>query len=117
MIATLFDHTATVYREDEARVGSFREVVRDHSPLAGAEDVKVALNLSGSGMEERGPGELPTHGGAAYGSAGLDVQVGDVLKITAGPNAPLVLEVTNVYRPRGHHTELSVKDWEGTLDD
>lgn len=115
MITGLFDHVATIHRFTDAKVGSFREKRRSWSPVAGMSDRKVAVNLSGGGLEERGPGELPAVDGMAYGPAGLDVRTGDVLEVTSGPNAPLTMEVKRAYKPRGHHTEMELMVWEGSL--
>lgn len=110
-----YDHTVTVWRSTESR-GALREVTRSWSKVAGAIGTRMGVQPRRERRQDTGGGERVTGEYAGYGPAGLDVQEGDVVQVTAGPEAPCSLLVDAASRPLGHHLEATMVSWKGELE-
>lgn len=117
MLATpLLDHEATVWRRNETKGPKFREVQPGWAIVSGTADTAFGIQVRSERREDPGGGEAVMGDYAGYASdPELDVQEGDVLQLTSGPESPANLEVQRVYRPRKHHTELTLTAWHGSL--
>jgi hypothetical protein len=113
--ATMLDHTATVWRSTESRSASLRSVSRSWSKVSGEDGVRLAVQTRRERREDVGPGETVGGEYSGYGPAGRDIEEGDVVQLTAGPEAPATLEVDSAHRPRNEHLELVLVNWEGSL--
>lgn len=110
-----FDHTVTVWRSTESR-GSLREVIRSWAKVPAATGVRIGFQTKRERREDPGGGERTTGEYAGYAPASLDVEEGDVIQVLAGPSAPMQVEVDSAYPPRGHHMQLVLIEWKGTLE-
>jgi len=105
----LLDHTVTVHRptkgDDAGGMGS-REDSWDSTRTGKA----AAIQVKGESRDDTGGGERTTGSYLGFMAAGADVQEDDVIQVTAGPDSWGFLEVVGVSSPRGHHTELELRD-------
>lgn len=113
-IRGLFKHQVEVWRPTQTR-GEFREVIDDFDRVTvptrnNAEPVPPNMRL-----EDPGPGEASAGRVTWYMDRMTDVEEQDVLKVTAGPEAPSLWRVVSKAFPRAHHFELVVEPWHGTL--
>lgn len=111
-IASMFDHTAQIYKFAETVTGDHRAKVSGYT--AGAVE-QCALSNGGFDASDRGNGTRRDGTTVVYLSAGVDVARNDVLDVTDGPNAPIKLKVLAPSRPRGHHTECMCEPFAGSL--
>ncbi len=109
-----FDHTVTVYRPSETK-GTHGAVSDTYAAISGETDVKALIQSRSEVLADPGPGELVA--GKYFGAmrVAADVQEQDVLDVTKGPESPLKLLVIGRTRPRGRHTELELRTWDGKL--
>jgi hypothetical protein len=104
----LLDHLVTVWRATES-AGTLRSVTRTWS--AGTRtSLPAAIQVRGERQGDTGGGERTTGTYLGFMRAGADVQEGDILQVTAGPDNWGFLLVGGVSSPRGHHTELELVD-------
>jgi hypothetical protein len=114
--AVLEDHTVTVYRKNQTRGPKFREAKPGWAAVAGTAGTAVGIQVRRERREDGGPGEAVAGEYKGFSNdPDLDVQEGDVLDVTAGPESPATLKVEEAYRPRNHHTELVLSRWQGSL--
>ena len=111
-IARLFDHTAQVYRLTET-VDEYADAVNSYAtqgdPLPCAiVPPKFRPAQTDAGAELQGVTEV-------YLAADADVEMNDVLDVTAGPEAPTKYIVLSTAHPRGHHTEARCAPFTRTL--
>lgn len=113
--ASMFDHTAKVWRSTEAAGATYREVVRTWAAVSDLEEIPLKLDIVRERVEDSGGGERV--GGEYHGftHAGAGILELDVLEILAGPEAGAKLEVNSRSVPGGHHTELVLVPWTGAL--
>lgn len=105
--ASLLNHTVSVWRSTES-TGTLGAVVRTWAVVATG--LAAAIQVQEERWESAGPGEM-THGKyKGFLDVDADVEEGDVVEVTAGPGTFGFLKVHRVYRPRGHHTELTLSD-------
>lgn len=109
----VFDHAADVYRPVEGVGTRFREVTKNFATVSSG--VRLAVSAKREARNSSGPGTLVVGEYSGMGAAELDIAEGDVLIVTEGPEAPLQVEVTAARRPRGHHLELGMKTWSGSV--
>lgn len=108
----MFDHTATVYSKTETIEAGTR--ARRNAYTAG--DVEECAIVSKRfGVRDAGAGRTNEGETTVYLRAGATLARGYVLNVTAGPNAPIQLEVVSFERPRDNHTEATVKPFNGSL--
>lgn len=113
---SFYDHTATCHRATESKGADFREVTRTWAAVAAATDFELALQVNREAREDAGPGERVRGEYNGYcEDAEIDVQEGDVLDVTAGPDSPATLYVEQVYRPANDHAEFVLSSWDGSL--
>jgi hypothetical protein len=122
MIPTrLFDHTVTVWGSQDVRGATFGDVERSWSRVPGQDGVRIAIQARRETRQDAGPGERVVGEYAGFGPASMDVVEGDVIEITAGPEASpnpnecRLLKVDSAYKPRGRHTQLVLIQWDGEL--
>lgn len=89
---------------------------RSWEPVASNDDVPMALQTRRGTWEDRQGGEKVGGEWQAFAHAGMDVLAGDVLEVFDGPLAPMNLEVDDAYTPRGHHMQLVLIPWDGSLE-
>lgn len=109
------DHTVTVWRFSELRGATFREVAKAWAPVEGTPGTRLTIQTKREARSSAGPGTIVRGQYKGIGPVGLDVCEGDVLEVTAGPEAPLRLKVESARRPRHHHLELDLETWAGSL--
>lgn len=111
-IARLFDHTARQWRPVEV-LGPLRERAEDPGIVATFE---CAVNRPTARLGDPGPGLTNVGERMLYAETSVDLWPRDLIELTAGPEAGLVIEVdeqpTNV---RGHHLEARCRIFSGTL--
>lgn len=113
---SFYDHTATAHRKTETKGPDFREVRRGWNPVAAATDFELGLQVNREARQDAGPGERVRGEYNGYcADAGIDVQEGDVLDVTAGPDSPAQLYVEQAYRPANDHAEFVLSSWDGSL--
>jgi hypothetical protein len=112
MITNLFDHVATIYRATET-LNALREKINTWTAQATPE--RMFLDTSPFRENDEGAGRYMAGTAEGFMRAAADVQEGDVIDVTSGPNAPRTLRVLNADRLRGHHTELLLEQYRGTL--
>lgn len=108
-----FDHSADVYRPSEGVGTRFREVTKNWARVTPR--VRLAVSAKRESRNSSGPGTLIQGEYTGMGAVELDICEGDVLLVTEGPEAPLQVEVDSARRPRGHHLELGLKTWSGSV--
>lgn len=113
--STHFDHRASVWRFQERESATLRVKERQWGPVAGSDDVPVALQAQRQTWEDRPGGQKVGGEWKAFAHADMDVLEGDVLEVYEGPLAPMNLEVDSAYPPRSHHMELVLIPWDGSL--
>ena len=116
--ASLFDHTVAVWGSQEVRGATFGEVGRTWSIVPGEAARQVSIQARRETRQDTGPGERVVGEYVGYGPVAMDVKEGDVIQVTAAPDAGLVgqlLRVDSAYKPRGHHTQLVLIHWDGAL--
>lgn len=114
-IQALFDHQVRVHRPTESK-GALRDITKTYTAVGAAPTTpNAAIVPPKLRLTDYGPGEQAAGSLEAYMAAGADVQADDVLDVTSGPEAPVKLRVLSATRPRGHHTELQLEPWEGSL--
>lgn len=113
--ARFLDHTGTIYGSTDSRGAGFGDVTRRYTQVPGMVDVPLALQQRFERRDDPGGGQRPTGEWKSGGSASLDVEVGDVIDYTAGPNAPICLRVDAREKPGGRHTELVMVTFDGEL--
>lgn len=118
--ATHFDHVVTVWGSQETRGSTFREATRSWQKVPGEDRVGMAIQARRETRSDEGPGERVAGEYKGFASAAMNVTEGDVIEIHSGPEASASgptrkLKADSVYRPRGHHTELTLVQWDGEL--
>lgn len=119
--AHLFDHTVTVWGSQQLRGATFGDATRQFSKVPGQDDVRIALQVRRETRQDAGPGERTVGEYNGYGPAAMDVIEGDLIEIIAGteadpdPNQTRLLKVESCYKPRGHHTQLVMRHYDGRL--
>ena len=114
VIDHLFETTARIWRPAHSR-GTLREDVTTYTPQAAPAWPNCKVNRPQAPQADVGPGLDAEGKRTLYMGADADVLRRDVLELTAGPDAPALLEADEVTRPRGHHTEVRCIVWHGTL--
>lgn len=107
--AGLLQHTVDVYRATEGAdlIGS---VDRSWSS-SGRTGQKAAVQVKTEIFADtNGAGERVVGTYRIYMLVGADVQEGDILAVASGPGSFDYLYAQQVYRPRGHHTEITATD-------
>jgi hypothetical protein len=103
--AGLLNHQVTVYRKTET-TGLIGSVDRSWSVNASA--VKAAVQVKAEmRADPSGAGEQVVGTYRVYAASSADIVEGDILKVTAGPGSFGYLLAQSVYKPRGHHTEIT----------
>lgn len=116
-----FDHTVTIWGSQDVRGATFGEVSRTWSQVPSMDGVRIALQAKRETRQDAGPGERVVGEYHGYGPASLNVVEGDVIEVTAGPEAapegadPRLLKVDSAYKPRGRHAQLVLIQWDGAL--
>ena len=116
-----FDHTVTVWGSRDIRGATFGDVERTWSPVPGQDGIRIAIQARRETRQDAGPGERVVGEYAGFGPASMDVIEGDVIEVTAGPEASAnpdevrLLKVDSAYKPRGRHTQLVLIQWDGEL--
>lgn len=113
---SLLDHVVRVWRPATS-LGALREEKRSHV-LVGPAPVEPNAVLSQLRIPyaDTGPGLMPTGTRDVLMTIETDVAALDILEVVSGPEAPALFEVNEQpMRPRGHHVELRVRPWHGTL--
>lgn len=110
-----YDHTATVWRSTESRSAGLRDVTRSWAKVAAATGIRIGVQVLRERRDDTGGGERTTGEYSGYGPAALDLEEGDVVQLTAGPEAPATLEVDRACRPQNRHLELTLIAWPGEL--
>lgn len=109
---SLLDHTCTIYRPTES-TNALREKANSYASIATGQPLTVQLDQLD--RQDEGAGEQPTGQGDGFMSVGANVQAEDVIVLTSGPESPRTLRVVSLTRPRGHHTELILEPFNGSL--
>lgn len=113
---SLLNHTLSRYRSTESK-GTNESVVRTWAPGGGfssgfdlgfTSSLAGAVQVKGESWSDDGGGERVIGKYLVFLLAGADVLEGDILAVTAGPDAANFgfLWVDGVSQPRGHHTEV-----------
>jgi hypothetical protein len=116
-----FDHVVTIWGSHELRGPTFGDASRLWNMVPGQDQIRIAIQTKRETRSDQGPGERVIGEYKAFGPASLDVIEGDVIEIHSGPEAsvnaehPRLLKVDSAYKPRSHHTELVLIDWQGAL--
>lgn len=119
-IRPLCDHTATLYRESVTRDAA-GDTVRSWVARSGPSGKNCRPNDSWAGsLQDGGPGLIQGARRQWFLVAEMAPEERDILRVTAGPEAPLLLKVVSVssptdHRQRIHHHEVNVEAWSGSL--
>lgn len=111
----LYDHTVTVWRFRESESSTLRVKERRWAPVSGEDGVRLSIQTRRESWDNPGGGQKAVGEYSGYGPPNLDILEGDVLEVYEGPEAPMKVEVDSARRPRGHHTELVLISWQGSL--
>jgi hypothetical protein len=118
-IARFCDHRGVVYRATELR-DELQDVTQVWEPLTAPAGLNCTMNRNWSGgLEMPGPGEQQGTYQQWFLLPGFTIRERDVLSITEGPNAPVLLKIHSVAaatRPiELHHYEVIGEVWHGSL--
>lgn len=105
MIESLFDHKATVRRATESE----DELAEALSSYADAGEIDLALVPPKTRPREFAGAEVPAGEVEGYAAADANVQTGDVLNVTSGPEAPSSWRVLGVAHPRGRFAAMTLE--------
>lgn len=112
-LAALMDHTATGYRATESTSASG---TASKAWAAQESGFACSVQVDSERVADVGPGEFTTGMYRLYAAdPTLDIEEGDVIDVTAGPESPLRVEVMQVSRIRNHHLSARCEAWEGSL--
>lgn len=76
--------------------------------------VNAAVQRRGGSVRDPGPGAIADGQWMVYQAASAEVEERDVVETVAGTQpAGILLAVDKVYRPRGHHTEITARRYLG----
>lgn len=109
-MARLFDHYADLYRLTETSDAD-AQLTR---ALTLVSRVNCAVVPARLGFDRVGPADTAIGRVELYLTPTADVQRGDVVRLTKGPESPSAWRVVSTARPRGHHVEAVA---EPLLDD
>jgi len=111
-IAHLLDHICDVWRPAET-LGVIREAIRNPDIVYHA--LACAVNRKAARLGTAEGGLIPEGIRTVYFDRGITLEERDVISLTAGPEAPALLEVESRAYPRGHHVEATVSEFHGKL--
>jgi hypothetical protein len=122
-IARLWNHTARLYREPDAETSrdALGHVAAEPLPVG---DAPVRANARpdqtwAGTLQDQGAGEQQGTLRRWFLDRSIPVAERDVLSVTSGPEAPLLLRVMSVTKPAAplatHHIEVNVVVWDGAV--
>ena len=109
-IGHLLDHTCVIWRKVEA-LGEFRESVKTfEQPF---EVLPCTGTRKNTVLAQDGPGIVNVGDRRIYFDIGPEILKRDLIELLTGGDAPATLEVESVTRPRNHHIEVRVSEYNG----
>ena len=120
----LCNHRGVIHRPpgpDEAPRDELQDVQETFTALPAPPGLNCRPNQNWSGvLQDHGPGEQQAAHRQWFLVAEFDARERDVLEVTEGPEAPLLLRIVSVSKPAAplvtHHLEVNVEIWAGPLD-
>jgi hypothetical protein len=122
-LAKLWNHKVRLYRKPGLLASRGTLGSTDKTPVA-ITGTPSAFNARpdqdwGGALADRGAGEMQGTKRRWFLDKSVDVRERDILSVTDGPEAGLLLEVESVVKPTNprahHHTEVMVDAWTGSL--
>lgn len=119
-IRRLFTHQAVVWRPAAVDRTALQDTVERWEPLPAPAGRNARPDLAFFGrLQDFGPGEQQATFRRWFLARDFDVRERDVIQVTAGPQAPVLLRVLGVTAATGlramHHWECNVDVWHGQL--
>jgi hypothetical protein len=108
-ISHLYDHTVALWR----KVETLGEAGVTEKTFALADRFGVKMNRKNVQLMQDGAGIVDVGMRKVYTELGPTVLRRDLVELLTGPDAPALLEVENVTRPRGHHIEIHCSEYKG----
>lgn len=118
--SSLLDHVADVYRLTESKGEDFGETVKSYSIPSGGADRDCTFTRRDTVIGGTEGGQRKVGDRTMFFETGFDFQDRDVIYVKSGPTGfqgPVLLEVESIAVPRGHHVELRVVEFEGTIEE
>lgn len=109
-VAHLADHTCVIWRKTET-LGEHRETVKAFTLVEAG--IACKADRKNTILAQAGPGIVQTGGRRIFMDLGPTILKRDLLELVTGPDAPELLEVENVTRPRNHHIEVWCTEYDG----
>lgn len=113
-IAHLADHTAIIWHKLET-LGPARETEKSFPTFSGPFDCKA--DRKKAIQSDAGPGMWGAGLRTIFFDIGPAIGDRDLVELVTGPDAPAMLEVESVTRPRDHHIEVRVSEYRGAYPD
>jgi hypothetical protein len=100
----------TVYRPQGTR-----DAYGDVGGYSAGETFFVAIKRDNSGLRDYGAGDQPVIAAKGMARYGVNVQIRDVLNVTAGPEEGTKWRVLAAFHPGARHTDLVLEQFTGSV--
>lgn len=110
-IGHLLDHTCVIWRKVETTGAKYAESVKTfEQPF---EVLPCTGTRKNAVVSQDGPGIVNVGERRIYFDIGPEILKRDLIELLTGGDAPALLEVESVTRPRNHHIEVRVSEYSG----